>query len=93
MSAYRVGAEEFAANVAEFIRRAEHAGESFTITRVGRPVAVLAPVRGGVRMEDLPELFASLPRLSEEEADAFAADVASARAGLDAEPLRDPWAR
>ncbi|HLM65947.1 MAG TPA: type II toxin-antitoxin system Phd/YefM family antitoxin [Longimicrobium sp.] len=93
MSAYRVGVQEFAANVAEYVRRAEHAGESFTVTRAGQPVAVLAPVRGGVRMENLPELFASMPRLSEEEAEAFAADVASARAELDAESLRDPWAR
>ena len=93
MSAYRVGAEDFAANVAEYVRRAEHAGESFTITRAGQPVAVLAPVRGGVRMESLPELFAAMPRLSDEEAEAFAADIASARPGLDAEPLHDPWAR
>lgn len=93
MSAYRVGAEEFAANVAEYLRRAEHAGESFTVTRAGQPVAVLAPVRGGVRMEDLPKIFAALPRLGDPEAEAFAADIASARADLDAEPLRDPWAR
>jgi prevent-host-death family protein len=93
MSAYRVGVEDFAANVAEYLRRAEHAGESFTITRAGQPVAVLAPVRGGVRVEDLPQLFASMPRLSEEEAEAFAADVASARAGADADSLRDPWDR
>lgn len=93
MSAYRVEAEAFAANAADYVRRAEHAGESFTITRAGEPVAVLAPVRGGVRMEDLPELFAAMPRLSDAEAEAFAADIASARSELGAEPLRDPWDR
>ncbi len=93
MSAYRVGTDEFAANIAEYLRRAEHAGESFTITRAGHPVAVLAPVRGGVRVEDLPELFAAMPRLGDVEAEAFAADIASARAALGAEPLYGPWAR
>jgi prevent-host-death family protein len=93
MSAYRVEAQAFAANAVDYVRRAEHAGESFTITRAGEPVAVLAPVRGGGRIEDLPELFASLPRLSDEEAEAFAADIAAARAELNAEPLSDPWAR
>jgi prevent-host-death family protein len=93
MSAYRVEAEAFAANAAEYVRRAEHAGESFTITRGGEPVAVLAPVRGGVRVKDLSRLFAAVPRLNDEEAEAFAADVASARPELGAEPLRDPWAR
>lgn len=93
MSAYRVGAEAFAANAADYVRRAEHDGESFTITRAGEPVAVLAPVCRGVRVGDLPELFAALPRLSDEEAEAFAADIAAARAELNAEPLPDPWER
>ena len=52
MSAYRVEVREFAANVADYLRRAEDAGESFTLTRAGEPVAVLAPVWRGVRMED-----------------------------------------
>lgn len=93
MSAYRVEAEAFGANAADYVRRAEHAGESFTITRAGEPVAVLAPVRQGARVEDLPQIFAALPHLSDEEAEAFAADIHSARVEINGEPLRDPWAR
>lgn len=90
MSAYRVGAEEFAANAAEYVRRAERAGETFTITRAGEPVAVLAPVNRGERIEALPALFAALPQLRDE-AEAFAAGLPSARE-RDAD-LCEPWAR
>lgn len=39
---------------------------------------------------DLPTLLASLPRL--EDADAFAADLAAARAELATDEPTDPWA-
>lgn len=51
----------------------------------------------GRRLEDLPDLLASLPRLSEAEADSFAEDLATARRELDAAAERagaerpDPW--
>lgn len=93
MSAYRVEAEAFAADAADYVRRAEHAGESFTITRAGEPVAVLAPVRGGVRMVDLPRLFAAIPRLNDEEAEALAADVPSGAPHTDGEPVHESWSR
>ena len=93
MSAYRVEAEAFAANAADYLRRAEHAGESFTITRAGEPIAVLAPVQRAVRVEEPLAIFAARPHLGDGEADAFAADIRSARAEISGEPLRDPWAR
>jgi prevent-host-death family protein len=93
MSGCQVGVDEFAANAAEYVRRTEDEGASFTLTRAGQPVAVLAPVHRGMRIEDLPRLVAALPRLGDEEAEAFAADVLSARAALPGEPPRDAWLR
>lgn len=55
------------------------------------------PLRGR-RLGDLPDLLASLPRLSEEEADSLAEDLASARnelgraAEAERAERRDPWA-
>ena len=91
MSAYRIDAEAFAANAADYVRRAEHAGESFTITRAGEPGAVLAPVRGCMRVADLSRLIAAVPRPSYEEAGAFAAGVPSGASVANGES--EPWAR
>jgi putative addiction module component (TIGR02574 family) len=44
--------------------------------------AELRPVTAGMRLGDLPELLASLPRLGAEEAAAFEADLTAARAEL-----------
>jgi prevent-host-death family protein len=69
-------------NSGEFLRRAE-AGERFTITVSGRPVAELGPAtrRQWVNTSTLGDLF----RLSDDPN--LAADLAT----FDAE-LRDPWA-
>lgn len=51
----------------------------------------------GRRLEDLPDLLASLPRLTEAEADSFADDLAAARRELDVAAEQagaerpDPW--
>lgn len=58
---------------------------------LGKPVAELSPLPSGTRLGELAELLASLPRLSEREAEAFAEDLASARADLRAAPPVDPW--
>jgi hypothetical protein len=60
------------------------------IVRGQRPVAELRPVPTGARLADLPALLASLPRL--DDADAFAADLDTARGDLAAEEPTDPWA-
>lgn len=49
-----------------------------------------APVPRGLRVEDLPALLASLPRMSEEEWASFAADIEEARPRA-ADEVRDPW--
>lgn len=79
-------------NFADYINRVAYRGERFVLIRGGKPVAELSPVPTGTRLRDLPALLESLPRLDPEEADAFAADVADARAELSDVPPEDPWA-
>lgn len=93
MNAQRVDADEFAADAAGYLRRAEQAGASFTITRAGEPVAVLAPVRRAVRVEDLPRLVAALPHPRDEEAEAFAAGTLAGQPDAGGEPFRGLRAR
>ncbi len=74
----------------EYIHRVEGRGESFVLMRGGHAVAELRPVAPGSRVRDLPGLLASLPRLREDEAAGFAADLDAARLELELSP-RDPW--
>jgi antitoxin (DNA-binding transcriptional repressor) of toxin-antitoxin stability system len=82
---------EVARNFSEYINRVAFHGESFLLLRGKRPVAELRPAPAGKRLGELPELLASLPRLSESEAAALAEDLAEARSELSRAPLRDPW--
>lgn len=76
----------------EYVHRVEDEGASVVVTRDGYPVAELRPLPRVRRLRELPELLASLPRLSEEEAASFAADLDAARAEIAGAP-QDPWER
>lgn len=78
-------------NFADYINRVAYRGERFVLIRGGKSVAELSPVPAGTRLGDLPGLLDSLPRLTEEEAAAFADDLERARSELSAHPLEDPW--
>ena len=82
---------DVARNFAEYINRVAFRGERFVLMRGKRAVAELRPVPSGKRLRELPELLASLPRLSEPEAADLAADLDHARGELARAPLRDPW--
>jgi len=56
-----------------------------------KPVAEPRPIPPGRKLGDLPEIFASLPRLGDEEAAAFGADIDAARKELGPTPDYDPW--
>jgi len=45
----------------------------------------------GVKVREPPAFFASLPRLSTEEAESFAADIERARTEMDSIGVRNPW--
>lgn len=83
---------DVARNFAEYLNRVAYRGESFTLTRGGKPVAELTPVPRGVRVSDLPAILASLPKLSAEELESFAADIEEGRPRPSDDDFRDPWA-
>ena len=83
---------EAARHFLEFLNRVAYGGERFTLVRGNRPVAELGPVPRRVLLKELPDIMGSLPKLGEEDADTFAQDILSARQGIDATPVVDPWA-
>lgn len=87
----RATVTEVVRNFADYINRVAYRGERFLLERGGRVVAELRPVPEGRRLGDLPEILASLPRLSPDEAEAFACDLEEVRDGLNALPAGDPW--
>lgn len=78
-------------NFSDYINRVAYRGERFVLLRGGRPVAELTPLPSGTRLGDLPDLLESLPRLSPEEAEAFAGDLDRARDELLEHEPRSPW--
>lgn len=88
---FKQNVTEVARNFAEYINRVAFRGERFILMRGNKPVAELCPVPTGTRLGDLPDLLASLPHLSEEDAAAFAEDLASAQAEIAEVPPKDPW--
>ncbi|MBA4159971.1 MAG: type II toxin-antitoxin system Phd/YefM family antitoxin [Gemmatimonadetes bacterium] len=83
---------EVARHFADYINRVAFRGERFTLMRGNKPVAELRPVPAGRRLGELPEVLASLPRLSLKDAAALAEDLDTVRRQLAEQPLRDPWA-
>jgi prevent-host-death family protein len=86
----KVTITHLARNLADLVNRVAYRGERFTVVRGNRPVAELVPAPHGRRLAELPALLGDLPPLGAVEAEAFAADMDAARAGLGA-PGRDPW--
>jgi antitoxin (DNA-binding transcriptional repressor) of toxin-antitoxin stability system len=83
---------EVARHFADYINRVAFRGERFVLMRGKKAVAELRPVPAGKRLGELPALLASLPHLSEAEADTLFEDVAQARDELGRIPVRDAWA-
>lgn len=82
---------EVARNFAEYVNRVAYRGERFTLMRGGKAVAELAPVPRGVLIEDLPAIFASLPKLAPHEWDSYEADIEDGRPRASHDDFRDPW--
>jgi antitoxin (DNA-binding transcriptional repressor) of toxin-antitoxin stability system len=82
---------EVARNFAEYVNRVAFRGERFVLMRGRRAVAELRPVPAGMRLGDLPQLLASLPRLGAEDAAAFEDDLAAAREQIRNLPENDAW--
>ncbi len=88
--ARRISVTEAARNFADLVNRAYYRQETTVLLKNGEPVARIAPVAPtGVPAREFLERWRQRPRLSPEEADAWARDIEAGRAALP--PLRDPW--
>jgi antitoxin (DNA-binding transcriptional repressor) of toxin-antitoxin stability system len=93
MPAQALTTTEAARHFAEYINRVAYRGESFVLIRGNKPVAELRPLPQGKRLSELPDLIASLPRLTQAEAADFLKDLEEAREELNRIEVRDPWER
>lgn len=82
---------QVARHFADYVNRVAYRRESFTLVRGNKPLAELRPLPQGKLLSELPALLASLPRLSSEEAEGLADDMASAQEELAAAEVRDAW--
>jgi hypothetical protein len=82
---------QVARHFADYVNRVAYRHESFTLVRGNKPLAELRPLPQGKLLSELPALFASLPRLSAEEATDFADDMTAAHGELTAAEVHDPW--
>lgn len=83
---------EAARGLSEYVNRVAYRREAFILYRGGKPTAELRPVPMGMRLGDLAEVLRSLPHLTKDEANEFAADLDAGRKAKKGEKLRDPWA-
>ena len=80
---------EAARNFSDFVSRIHYRGESALLVKGGRPMVKVTPARRVNTGGELAKKWASLPRLSRKEAEAFDRDLKSARASLPA--LKAKW--
>ncbi|SDM97900.1 type II toxin-antitoxin system Phd/YefM family antitoxin [Allokutzneria albata] len=95
--AHTIGQRELRNENAEIMRRVE-AGESFTVTRNGKPVADLVPHRSDTvapaPRRSLGTIQEAFRRLSPVDAEQWYRDRAEADTVFgDDDPLEDPWSR
>lgn len=83
-----ITATEAARNFSRLLDDIEHGRQSYTVTRGGRPVAVIGP--RGPRSMTVGELLPRVHRAARPD-DRFADDVDAARRGLGTLPTMDPW--
>ncbi len=87
----RLSVTEAARNFADLVNRAYYRQETTVLLKNGVPVAHIAPVSPtGIPAREALARWKARPRLTREEADAWARDIEAGLAALP--PLRDPWA-
>ena len=92
MHAKVLSVTEAVRHFSDYVNRVAYRREAFVLRRGKLALAELRPVPSGRRLGDLPGILASLPALSESDAQTFAADVRKARTRQRREGRRDPWA-
>ena len=79
---YTLSVTELVRNFADYVNRVFYRRERFVLTRGNKPVAELRPLPAGRTLAELPQIMASLPHLSAEDAAQFADDLDKAREEL-----------
>ncbi len=79
-----ITAAEAALHLSELLNHVKHQGESFEVARDNEVVARLVPATppGSVPLAELDQLFASVPRLDEDDVEAFENEVRAIRDNL-----------
>lgn len=80
---------EAARHFSDLVSRVHYQGECAVLTKGGRPMVRLSPVRRARNGRELAGRWQARARLSPEEAEAFAQDLSRARSQLP--PLRSSW--
>jgi hypothetical protein len=78
----RVTVTDFVRGFADYINRVAYQGERLVLVRGQRELAEVTPRVRTRSLRELPDVLKGLPRLTAEEAAAFGADLATARATL-----------
>ncbi|NEX15203.1 MAG: hypothetical protein C1943_00860 [Halochromatium sp.] len=86
----QVNATQAARQLSDLLNRVSSQGVSFELTRGGRRIARLVPAPSpkALKVSELNDLFARLPRLGDE-TEAFEREIADAQSALVLD--RDPW--
>ena len=70
---------EMVRRFSDYVNRVAYRGERFILLRGRKPVAELRPIPTGMLLGELEAVLRSLPSLSADEAEDFAADIEAAR--------------
>jgi hypothetical protein len=89
--AMSISVTELARNLSNFLARVAYRQEHFRIRKGNRIMAELRPVPGCLTLGDFESLLKTLPKLSEEDAEAFEKDLAEIRRAAADDKGRNPW--
>ena len=92
MPSTKITVTHAARNLSDVVNRVVYRGEQFLLIKVKKPVAQLSPIVSGKRLNELPDIIAGLPKMSNEELVAFKQDLRQASKLSRKESHRDPWA-
>jgi antitoxin (DNA-binding transcriptional repressor) of toxin-antitoxin stability system len=89
--AISVAISELLSDPAALVHRVVGEQETVVLVEGDRPVAEIRPVTKPKSERTLGEVFAALPHLTPEEAEAFGRDIDEGREAANRVPVRDPW--
>ena len=82
---------EMSRKFADYMNRVKYHGESFILTKGNEPFAEIRPLPKGITGAEFLRIMNSKPRLTPEEAEAFAKEVYEGIEAMNKMPVRDPW--